>query len=117
MFELADSRGACFLSFIPLMPFGKGAELKQLTADRMLELIREIDKAIIETSIPASLWCMPFAKSIAQHAASYSCRLADIIDIGVSGEVLLCDVRLQADIHQREKPSGSLEGSRIPRAF
>jgi len=92
VFELADSIGASFLSFIPLMPSGRGAKLRQLTADRVYEVITEVDKAVIETSMPASLWCMPFAASIAHHTASYSCRVASVIDIGVSGEILLCDV-------------------------
>jgi radical SAM protein with 4Fe4S-binding SPASM domain len=90
----ASSR-ALFSCFLPLMAFNEGEEELLLAPHEMLYVIQKIDEETKKLRYRASLWCMPFAKRFIRKnrwVRIGGCRNREILDIGVDGSLLLCDV-------------------------
>lgn len=92
--EFSLSSGAIRPCFIPVMPFGKAKWKDVLTKKEVLHALRTINLAAREFDCFISLWCMPFALRFINSPKIHvgCCRKANSMDIGVNGDVLLCDV-------------------------
>jgi len=92
--EFSLIAGARYACFIPIMPFGRATWEDVLTKEEILKSLKLIDEVAKERDFPISLWCMPFALRFIDNFRVHvgCCRRADVMDIGVNGDVLLCDV-------------------------
>jgi radical SAM protein with 4Fe4S-binding SPASM domain len=92
--KFCSSSGPLFSCFLPLMPFDNVAKESLLGPIEILETLKAIDKEARDIRYRVSLWCMPFAKRFIQNRwiRIGGCRDREVIDIGVNGDLLLCDV-------------------------
>jgi len=92
--HLAERLGASSAVLLPVMPFGR-AENKDFSADSYVctEAITLAEKAAEELGFNITLWCMPFASLLvrSRYVSWDSCKSERNMDIGPSGEVLICD--------------------------
>lgn len=91
--KLGVEKGSSFHSFIPVMKVGNAERNRVwLSKEGMKKFLTEVEKLSELTEV--SLWCMPFAYRFVRHPRIHigSCRRADVMDISVDGDVLLCDI-------------------------
>ncbi|MEM3713196.1 MAG: radical SAM protein [Thermoproteota archaeon] len=92
--RLADSLGASSAVLLPVMPFGR-AESRDFNADPhvCVQAIRLAEETAEELGFKITLWCIPFAGLLvkSKYVSWDSCKSERIMDIGPSGEVLICD--------------------------
>jgi radical SAM protein with 4Fe4S-binding SPASM domain len=95
--DFCASSGSLFSCFLPLMPFdGGGIEEELLLSPfEVHEAIRKIDEEARRLKYRISLWCMPFSRRFIRKSRWVrigGCRNREVLDIGVDGSLLLCDV-------------------------
>ncbi|MEM2611637.1 MAG: radical SAM protein [Thermoproteota archaeon] len=92
--RLAESLGASSAVLLPVMPFGR-AESRDFNADSRIctEAIGLAEEAAEKLGFKITLWCMPFAGLFvkSKYVSWDSCKSERNMDIGPSGEVLICD--------------------------
>ncbi|MCX8176354.1 MAG: radical SAM protein [Candidatus Bathyarchaeota archaeon] len=86
--------GAGYHCFIPVMPFGRAGWFDVLSRSEILKFLTLLNDACSKLDFKVDLWCMPFAERFVDSPNIYVniCREAGVIDIGVDGSILLCDV-------------------------
>lgn len=92
--RLAEELGASSAVLLPVMPFGR-AENRDFSADSRIctEAIGLAEEAAERLGFRIILWCMPFAGLLvkSKYVSWDSCKSERNMDIGPSGEVLICD--------------------------
>jgi radical SAM protein with 4Fe4S-binding SPASM domain len=86
--------GSLFSCFLPLMPFDKVGKELLLEPAEVLKVLKSVDNEVTRLKYKVSLWCMPFSKRFIRNRLIRvgRCRNGEVIDIGVNGDLLLCDV-------------------------
>lgn len=92
--HLAEGLGASSAVLLPVMPFGR-AESRDFNADSYscTKAILLAEEAAEELGFRITLWCIPFASLLvkSKYVSWDSCKSERIMDIGPSGEILICD--------------------------
>jgi len=92
---LAEDLGADHAALIPVMPVGRALinHLWVRAREYLFAVRNALDRAM-ETGYQLSFWCTPFLDLITSYggAWTYYCRIANVVDISPSGDLLLCDV-------------------------
>lgn len=92
--DFSIKASASYHCFIPIMPFGKASWLNVLSKDEILKFLMLLNDVCSKLDFTVDLWCMPFAERYVDSPNIYVniCRGTGIMDIGVDGSILLCDV-------------------------
>jgi len=91
-------------ALVPVMPFGRATWDMVLSKNDIITILEIVNE--LSNDFHFSLWCMPFAYRFINSKNVYigSCRMANVMDIGVNGDVLLCDVLNIPLTNVRNKP-------------
>ena len=108
LLKFSVNSDANYHCFIPIMPFGKASWLDVLDKKEVLKFLRILENSLEKVGATVDLWCMPFAERFVNSPNVYVnvCRGVNVMDVGVDGSILLCDV---LDITLNNIKSKSLE--------